>query len=1091
LTILRLLPAFAAVYLGVGAISAQTTQAILQGVVHSPPPEGAPLKGIQVTCRNATTGESVTAPLTDDSGAFAFADLSPGEYVLEFRDSARPALYQPREIHGIRVGVAAHRTVDSQLTPFSSVLKEPEYRTLQGNGVAATEVEYGLDISRDRSVVVETLPSTESLLGATRSDLILPALFDALPLSGRDIFTMLLTEPGVAVNSATVRSLGLEAGGQRPYSSNFLLDGIEFNNYLVTGPLTFIPPEAVQEYRISTNNFSADFGYATGFLANVVTRYGGRNWRGAVYSNLENRVLDAKLAPHGPERDWRFGYQAGGPVARNLFLSSAFDSVRDRTLQNSIVENLPTSAFLDFLNTSFPSSTARQLLTEFRPPATAPSTDGEVSHYVVAPPISLTRWLSLNRIDYSFRQQQDRFTLRTAISALDRPDFIWSPYPDFVSGLRQPVGSIMMGLQDARGPRLTNELRFGWTVSNIHWDRAHPEIPTLSVSGGNPGFESPVLPGSPAPYGFRYRTTGSDLHDQIVKIKGRHVIAAGAGLLLRHIDTSLDFFGTGVFGFGNILNFAEDSPSQFIGSFDRTTAPVYQPPHFSHGFRSVDWFGFVNDSFHLARRWTATAGVRYESLGPPIDLSAGDAVVKLGPGGTLPAGLLATKIVSIAPNAQLYPADHSGWAIRTGLSFDVLGAGTLVFRAGYGIFYDRTFDNVWLPASLNNLAVSLPLPATMSGACQQYLALACRTALLSRAGPPSDALTPVAFDPNTRNPYAQNFFGAAQLRISSNWSAEVDGIGSLGTHLVTTDLLNRPFTLPTTLTNNAENGDTTRYNPHLPEIAYRGNEGSSHYFGLTAQLRYHSNPLYFQSTVTWSHSIDNQSDPLAGEFFNLAFTSNGVANQAQPAGFTRQYDSGGDRGNSDFDQRFNWVEFVIWHLPSGPWRAARRLTEGWRIAELGAFRTGFPFSVLVPGNIAPWLVNNRANLVGPPKLANPEPYGAGKLILSKQSFVPPDAGLAGDTARNQFYGPGLYNLDLSVSRRISLFGWGEHRALTLRLDSYNLLNHLNLGLPDNLRTSPTFGVSSYGRNLTSNGFPIIAPLTETTRRLELLLRLEF
>jgi len=1072
--------------------SGQTTQGILQGVVRDGSSVAVkPLKDIQVTCRNVATRETLKAPKTDESGVYSFANLSPGEYILEISDSTRPPHYQPREIHGVQVDVAAQRTVDPELMPFSSVLREPEYRTLVGNRVAATEVEYGLDINGDRSVVVETLSSSQTLIEATRSDLIGPELFDALPLSGRDIFTMLLTEPGVTANSGTVRSLGMEAGGQRPYSSNFLLDGIEFNNYLVTGPLILIPPESVQEYRISTNNFSAEFGGTSGFLANAVTRYGGQKWNGALYSNLENRDLDAKLAPHGPERDWRIGYQTGGPIVKNLFVSSAFDSLRDLTLQKPIVENLPSAAFLGFLAQNFPSSAALRLLTEFPPPATPPSSDGDVSQLFSAPPITLNQWFSLNRLDYSFREQQDRLTARAMVAEVARPDFIWSPYPDFVSGLKQPVDSVMIGLEDIRGPRLTNELRLGTTVTNIHWDRAHPEIPTLGVVGGNLGFESPVLPGSPAPYAFRYRTTGWELHDQAIKIAGRHIFSAGGGLLHRSTDIFLNFLAAGIFDFDTILNFAIDSPSLFLGSSAMLALPGYGLPNFQHSYRNLEWSGFAADTYRFSPRWSGSLGVRYESPGAPVDLSAGDAMVKLGPEGTLPDGLKSTQIVGIAPNTALYPANHSDWSVRAGLSFDVFGSGNTVLRAGYGIFYDRTFDNIWLSAALNNVALSQPLPVAVSRACEQYLNPGCPASLLSQGEAPSDALTPVAFDPHMRDPYAQSFFWAVQQKLASGWSLEADVIGSLGTHLVTTDLLNRPFTVASTLTNNAENGDPTRYNPYLPEIAYRGSEGSSHFFGLTTQLRYQSAALYFQSAFTWSHSRDNQSDPLSGDFFNLAFTANGVANQGQLAGFTQQYDSGGDRGNSDFDQRLNWVELAIWHLPAAPWKPARLLTDGWRLSELGAFRTGFPFSVFVPGSIAPDFVNNRANLAGPPMLSPRTPGPGGSYILNPASFTFPQPGMLGDTSRNQFYGPGLYNADISLSRRISLSNLGERWGLTVRLDAYNLLNHLNLGPPDNVLGSSTFGWSTYGRNLAGNGFPIITPLVETTRRLEVSLRVEF
>jgi hypothetical protein len=1073
------------------AANAQTTQGILWGVVgDSSSTQRKSLPDILVKCTNAATGETFDAPPTNSSGTYYIANLSPGEYILDVRDKA--SYYQAREIHGIEVGVAGKTRVDPDLTPLSKTLSDPEYRTFKGKRLTATAREYGLDIDRDRLIMVETVDSRDSLLDATRSDLIRPGELEALPLSGRDVFAMFLTEPGVTADSGTIRSLGMEAGGQRPSSSSFLLDGIEFNNYLVTGPLAFVPPESVQEYRVSTNNFSSEYGGATGFLANVVTRYGGEQWSGAIYSNLDNRALDAQRTPHGPERDWRIGYQTGGPLlAKRLFVSSAFDFLRDRTLQAPVIENFPSAAFLTFLAKNYSSNSSMKLLKDFPPPVTAPSTDGDVSPLQVTPPISLNQWLSLNRVDYSFRGGLDRVTARVAVSDLSRPDFIWSPYKDFVSGLKQPVGSVMIGLQDARRRHLTNELRMGWTASNIHWDRAHPEIATLTVIGGNPRFERPLLPGSPAPYGFRYRSTGWELHDHFINVTAKNVFSAGGGFLSRHIDNTLTLLSAGWFAFGSIRDFAIDSPGNFLGSAARLALPNYGPPSFEHSYKNLQWFGFVNDTHRFSPRWSGNLGIRYESLGAPVDLSSGDDVVQFGPGGSHPQGLAATHFVPIAPGTALYRPGRADWAVRAGLSFDAFGSGKTVVRAGYGIFYDRAFDNIWETVGTNNLILSPPIAFASGGACTHYLEQACRVSLLSGGITPSDSPTPLAFDPKMRDPYAQNAFLAVQQKLGSAWSAEINTLGSLGTHLVVTDLLNRSFSVQSDLTNNSTNGDPTRYSPHLPEIYYRGSGGSSHYFGMTALLRRRSRALYFQAAFTWSHSKDSQSDPLLGEFFDLSFTANGVSNHGQIAAFTRQYDSKSDRGNSDFDQRHNFIELLVWQLPSASWKPVKLLSEGWRLSEIGAFRSGFPFSVFVPGSGD--LINNRADLVpGVDATQNlSSPNHGGKYILNANAFQPPAAGTIGTTARNQFYGPGLYNFDLSLSRRIGLSRLGEHFGLTLRVDAYNLLNHLNLGPPDHILGPGTFGLSVYGRTLANSGFPVIAPLQETSRRLQVLLRFEF
>ena len=142
-----------------------------------------------------------------------------------------------------------------------------------------------------------------------------------LPLQGRDVYTLLVTQPGVTSDSATGRGLGISVDGQRPSSSNFLLDGLSNNNYLITGPLVTVAPEAIQEYRISTNNFSAEYGRTSGFLANAITRSGAEQFHGVAYFYLKNEALDANAfqqnligAPRPIDKELQPGFVVGGPI---------------------------------------------------------------------------------------------------------------------------------------------------------------------------------------------------------------------------------------------------------------------------------------------------------------------------------------------------------------------------------------------------------------------------------------------------------------------------------------------------------------------------------------------------------------------------------------------------------------------------------------------------------------------------------------------------------------------------------------------------------------------------------------------------------
>ena len=177
---------------------------------------------------------------------------------------------------------------------------------------------------------------------------------------------------------------------------------------------------------------------------------------------------------------------------------------------------------------------------------------------------------------------------------------------------------------------------------------------------------------------------------------------------------------------------------------------------------------------------------------------------------------------------------------------------------------------------------------------------------------------------------------------------------------------------------------------------------------------------------------------------------------------------------------------------------AAALFRNWRFAQLAAFRTGFPYSVSASSKAAfgqGQIRNQRADIVDPglTEVGKGTPVSGGKLLLNPtgEGFAQPGSGLLGNSGRNAFRGPGLYNIDISLSRSFSLQRLGESGRLTLRADVFNLLNHANLNNPEALLGLSTFGQAQFGRLGRDTGFPALTPLNETARQIQLILRLEF
>ncbi|HTM50304.1 MAG TPA: carboxypeptidase regulatory-like domain-containing protein [Bryobacteraceae bacterium] len=1074
--------------------SAQTTQGLIAGrLVNSQ--SGEPIARAEVSYSNAATGASGVAS-SDASGNFLLPMLSPGSY----RIRATASGYQTREVQELELPVAARLELNFRMRPLNDVWEAGQYRSVFLPGSKTIVTFYGPDVDSSRSGTFEATQGRRGALESTISQVINPSQVQDLPLAGRDVYTMLVTQPGVTADTGTARGLGLSINGQRPSSSNFMLDGLENNNYLVTGSLTPIAPEAIEEYRVSTNNFSAEYGRTSGYLANAVSRTGGNRFHGLGYFYLKNDALNANGFQENlnglkrtPAKESQPGFQVSGPILKDrLFFSSAFERLRSRGRQDLTDFRLPTAAFTRLVQDAPATRLSRRLFEQY--PA-YPVTDGNALTATarIAPPVTVDRSLAIERVDYTSRDGVNRLMGRAAIASLSRPDFIWTPYKDFISGLDQDTLGLAFGYVRTLRPNLVNEAKLGRSSDDLGWDRPHPEVPTLSatdlvpVGNGFAQFVPLYLPGSPAFYAYRNRNHTWEMLDNLLWARGRHVFTAGGGLLLRSSDGFLTAGRDGEYRFNSLFSIILDQPSVLRTAVSRQALPALQQPQFDRQYRYNQYFLFAQDTFKATSRLALNYGVRYEQYGAPRNTGpVKDATLELGRGSSFGERLAGSRMVYPgAGDQQLYQPDQNNWALRFGFSYDLRGNARTLARGAYGVFYDRPYDNLWQNVRTNNFT----LPSFNLSGTVNYLAPVAdqlktlRPILVDNTFP-----NITLFDPGQRDTYVHSYFFGVQQQLTDNWTLEVNAPGSLGRKLIVTDIVNRPYS----------NG-VARFNEDLGPVSYRAGQGLSNYQALTGVVRYRAGRKQFQLSYTWSHTIDNQSEPLARDFFDLLFTRIGSdSSRSEIAAFSRQFDSRGDRGNSDFDQRHNLVFFSIWDLPApfGGTKAGR-LFRDWRFSQLAAFRSGFPYSVREPIQFGPpntsFLYNGRADVVDPDHvmLDKPVVVPGGRQLLNPNAFEPSSPGIQGNTGRNAFAGPGLYNVDISLSRSFPLRWLGEGGRLTFRADAFNFLNHSNLNNPQPLIGQDDFGVSLYGRQGRQSGFPAVSPLNETARQIQLIFRVEF
>ncbi len=1118
----RLLPLLLAV--GAVCLHAQTTQGLISGRV-TDSETGLAIAGVLV-CYEQPATNTVGIVYSGKSGYYTIPGLPPGEYgiraIAEQTDEALreclgplntaavPTLdvkipktqgeYQPQQLHALELPVAGRLTLDLEMRPLASIWEKGLAKRFFFPESDAVLTFYGPDVDTSRYGTFAGNTGSQGALQATISNVIDPVQVRRLPFAGRDVYTMLVTLPGVVSDAGTGRGLGLSINGQRPSASNFLLDGLENNNSFLIGPLSTVAPEAIQEYRVSTANFSAEYGRTSGFLANAVTRSGGNEWHGIGYFNLRNDWLNANDFQRNragqaktPLKEVQPGFHVGGPIRRNrIFYSAAFERLRNRSLGNETTVFFPGTEFVNLFNAAVPTDIATDLMARFPPPVE--DTGDPMIQAQVRAPSAVDRYLLLQRADYLSNSGTHRVMVRAQYGKIGQPDFVWSPYKDFTSDLNQPTVNLALNHTYIASPGLINEFRFGWKFDDLTWDRAHPEIPTLVA-------RRLILPGSPAFAEFKNAAKTWEFNNNIVWSPGRHIIKIGGGFLLRNIDGYLTSGRDGQIEFSDIVSFARDgrqirgrAPTLRRAALRRDpVGEVFlEVPNYDRRYRYSQQYFFAQDAYRASSRLTLNLGVRYERLGSPSNVGqVKDALLAFGDGSSIRERVSnADFIAAGSGDQQIYNQDNNDWAGRVGLTYGFGEKSRTIFRAAAGIFYDRPFDNLW--QNVRNNGFVLPTGFEVGRDDPGFLT-PLPEALPTHEGDPfiRDFPKLTTIDSDFRSAYSQSLFGGIQRQLGRDLFLEVNYVGTFARKLITTDIVNRQAS--------EGFGQAGRLNEKHPvDFSYRANQGSSSYHAMTMLARYRPRRGFLQVSYTWSHSIDNQSEPLAGDFFDFQF-SNPLfqvgSGRSDTAAFSEQFNSSGDRGNSSFDQRHNLVIFSLWDVPqvlrNSPVKAMFR---NWQVSQISAFRTGFPYSVIgrglsIPGNGV--IFNPRADLLNPGAANIDRADEGGRLLLSSDAFANAPRGRVGTSGSNAFRGPGLYSLDLSLSRHFSP-GWlGEYGRFTLRADAFNALNHSNLNNPENRLNTSSFGFAQYGRLGVDTGAPSLTPFNETPRQFQLLLRFEF
>ena len=767
--------------------AAQTAQATLGGEVRNP--QGQPLDGVRVFAENQETG-AVTSGVTNTQGQYVLQFLPRGRYLLRVQAVG----YRPVERRDVELHVAQRSVADFQLETLAPDLEktlsavEPE--ALARGGVALI---YGPDAQAKLGVVDDRPPPLTDATSTTVSWVIDRRRIRDLPLAGRDIYTLFVLLPGVTSDNATQRGLGFSVNGFRVSSSNYLLDGVDNNNVQNTSPVTLLSPDAIEEYRLATNNFSAEYGRGA-FVANVITRAGGNRWHGELFEFLVNEKLDANSFQNNanslarpPLKEHQFGYALGGPLVRDrVFLFTALEALRFSTVAPSQRVIVPQPAFLAGVTGPI----ARDLLERYPllPLAQIQTVDSDRIEGVISPHIPIKTLSGSARVDFDLRPDRDRLFVRFGSFDQTFNNVTFSPYRGLGVPFITASRNLAVGYVHRLGPGVVNEAKFGLNRNRNEFVPQAPGVPELSSR------DRTRLPGNVAAE-FEQTYTDNVLHfvENFSVLLARHHLVAGGEYRRTFSSSLLAPLRIGRFGFPDLEAFAADSPESLITTVDRFSTDRYRSPDYTRHYRQTEFAVFLHDNWRVSRRLTLSLGLRYEYFGVPHNTrQAEDVNFYLGAGAT-PFERVAAGSLRRTPDnpgdlrGLLYRKDHNNFAPRFGFAFDVFGNSRTVFRGGYGIYYDRIFNLVWDPLRQNNF-VQVPLSRDDSGF--RYASPA------SEALPdwPASLIEPgkaFAVEDGLRTPYVQTWFAGVQHALTRNMLLEVNHAGSLGRKLVAGDIINR------------------------------------------------------------------------------------------------------------------------------------------------------------------------------------------------------------------------------------------------------------------------------------------------------------
>jgi Carboxypeptidase regulatory-like domain len=1035
-------------------LMAQSTTGTIQGTIKDNQ-EGV-VPGATATIRNTQTNATRTV-VTDGSGNYRFLNVPSGDYELTVELQG----FSKYVRSGITLSLNQDAVVDVRIQPAS--------------------ISETIEVNADAPLLNTTNPEVGVRFDQTR--------VAELPLAGatfRDVFAVALSAPGVSQigsgQSGFASGTAFSSNGMRLRSNNFMIDGQDSNDPSVTGRQQPINnTDIIQEVRLITNQFAAEFGRAAGSVVSVVTKNGTNNFHGSAFgffndeslnsrNNLDERVMDS--APFREERQW--GGTAGGPVIRNkTFFFGSFQRWTNEQLGSGFTLNgAPTEAGRQVLQSAVGNRPQIQELLRFLPagssPATpiAPATFSVGGQTFTVPLGSLT---GSSNIVFKNNQIASRIDQQFGTSHTLTGRYLMDDTPEN-SGQGQvtPPGltelnvanrhSLNVWLNSVLSQKMSNEFRVAWahlgTITGAT-DESSESIPSIEIAQlGLTAFNAATnrtaiglavnLPQ------YRYNDT-YQFQNNLTYVRGSHLVKAGFDVRYQYVKSF--FFPTirGRLAYPTLQAYVDD-----IAEVANINKPLPGGEEVNY-YRWWDQYYFVQDEWKATSNLTFNFGVRYELPGNNIQSLIDLQERILAANGN--NDVFRLRPIPSTDKNNFQPRVGFNWAPLTdkgGLIGLVTGGDRFVLRGGYARTHDYAFLNIAL-----NIVSSFPYVAAIN---RSNLANAFT---LLQSTPPG---VPAGTDPNTltrtvvgedfRSPLADQLSLEVQRQLAQNLVFRVGYVGTFGKDLFQT-LDGNPrqqALLPATGPNSA------RVAPSQGVIRLRANEAESWYHSLqTGVEKRFSRGLGAGVHYTWSKYLDTASD-----LFN---PSGGEVAVAQDS-----FDIDNDKGRSSYDRPHRLTGNFVWELP---WMRSQqgvvgKILGGWQVSAFFTAQSGAPFTALngadplgalagidgLVGNAIRPNINTDLKLS---KMTIPEILEAGGVSLFSRvcgganNFAQAQANNCsqpfGNVGRNTLRADGIGNIDFGFTKN-TRFANGQN--IQLRVEMFNATNTRNFGIPEGRVNSTNF-----------------------------------